>query len=115
MGLSVCRPPIAFAGRDLDEPINLLILGGEVVLFTHGSPTPNHDNEDAVGVVKWGGKTGVLAVANYLEVGMLHSRFLRVLRTQQIPGLSIRWSLASSLPMNRWFRVIEVVERQFPW
>ena len=43
-------PPILFAGRDLDEPIIFSILGGEVALFTHGSPTPSHDNEDAVGV-----------------------------------------------------------------
>ena len=60
------RPPIFFAGRDLDEPITFSILGGEVALFTHASPTPSHDNEDAVGVFEWEGETGVLVVADGL-------------------------------------------------
>ena len=59
-------PPILFAGRDLDEPITFSILGGEVVLFTHASPTPSHDNEDAVGVFDWKGETEVLVVADGL-------------------------------------------------
>ena len=59
-------PPILFAGRDLAEPIIFSILGGEVALFTHGSPTPSHDNEDAVGVFEWEGKTAVLVVADGL-------------------------------------------------
>ena len=59
-------PPILFAGRDLDEPIISSILGGEVALFTHGSPTPSHDNEDAVGVFEWAGKITVLVIADGL-------------------------------------------------
>ena len=39
---------------------------GEVALFTHASPTPRHDNEDAVGVFEWEGETGVLVVADGL-------------------------------------------------
>jgi len=59
-------PPILFAGRDLGEPITFSILGGEVALFTHASPTPSHDNEDAVGVFDWEGETRVLVVADGL-------------------------------------------------
>ena len=55
-----------FAGRDLDEPIIFSIRDGDVALFTHSSPTPSHDNEDAVGVFYWEGKTGVLVVADGL-------------------------------------------------
>ena len=59
-------PPILFAGRDLDEPINFSILGGEVVIFTHASPVSSHGNEDAVGVFDWEGETRVLVVADGL-------------------------------------------------
>ena len=58
--------PILFAGRDLDEPIIFSIRDGEVALFTHASPTPSHENEDAVGVFEWEGETGVLVVADGL-------------------------------------------------
>ena len=58
--------PILFAGRDLDKPIIFSIRNGEVALFTHASPAPRHDNEDAVGVFEWEGETGVLVVADGL-------------------------------------------------
>ena len=58
--------PILFAGQNLDQPINFSIRDGEVALFTHASPTPSHENEDAVGVFDWAGKTEVLVVADGL-------------------------------------------------
>ena len=58
--------PILFAGRDLDEPIIFSIRDGEGALFTGASPTPSHDNEDAVGVFDWEGETRVLVVADGL-------------------------------------------------
>ena len=58
--------PILFAGQNLDQPINFSIRDGEVALFTQASPTPSHENEDAVGVFDWTGKTEVLVVADGL-------------------------------------------------
>ena len=58
--------PILFSGQNLDGPINFSIRDGEVALFTHASPTPSHENEDAVGVFDWAGKTEVLVVADGL-------------------------------------------------
>ena len=93
--------PILLAGRDLDEPIIFSIRDGEVALFTHASPMPSHDNEDAVGVFDWKGETVVLVVADGLgglpRVRMLHNRWLKVSANRKLKRASIRWSLASSL------------------
>lgn len=70
MGLSrtdaeLTRPEL-ISCADMETPVSHRFAGGEMVYFTHTSPDKDTPNEDAIGLIPWGERSGVLVICDGL-------------------------------------------------